>query len=58
MTGDGIVYFANSTHGLAIGPALVNPVVGSMDVAFEALGYERVDAAGFSDRLEGAIGFA
>jgi CubicO group peptidase (beta-lactamase class C family) len=54
-TGDGIVYFANSTHGLAIGPAMVEPVVGSMAVAFESLGYERVDALGFTERLEGAI---
>jgi len=54
-TGDGIVYFANAMHGLAIAPALVNPVVGNMDPAFDWCGYERVDAPGFVERLDGAI---
>ena len=51
----GIVYFANSVNGLAIGPALVTDIVGTMDPTFEWMGYERFDAPGFTERLEGAV---
>jgi CubicO group peptidase (beta-lactamase class C family) len=51
----GLVYFANGDTGLAIGPALVAEVVGEMGSTFEWLGYDRSDAPGFSERLDGAV---
>jgi CubicO group peptidase (beta-lactamase class C family) len=51
---DGIVYFANSTNGLAIGEALCRPVIGDIGVAFAWNGYDSIDSPGFSERLEGA----
>lgn len=53
VEGDGLVYFANSANGLAIGRALVAPVVGSMEPTFAWAGYEAHDAPGFGMRLEG-----
>ena len=49
----GVVYFANSQNGLAVGRALVAGVVGDMDATFEWAGYERHDAPGFAERLDG-----
>ncbi|HXV77779.1 MAG TPA: serine hydrolase, partial [Candidatus Polarisedimenticolaceae bacterium] len=54
-TGSGLVYFANSANGLAIGPALVADVVGEMGATFEWLGYERYDSPGYAERLAGAV---
>jgi CubicO group peptidase (beta-lactamase class C family) len=54
-TGDGTVYFANSSNGLAIGPMMVADVVGSMEPTFAWLDYERVDSPGFAERLEGSL---
>lgn len=56
--GDGLVYFANSANGLAIGRALVAPVVGTMDPTFTWAGYETHQAPGFSQRLEGLVAAA
>ncbi|MDX1642716.1 MAG: serine hydrolase domain-containing protein [Thermoanaerobaculia bacterium] len=55
VEGDGLVYFANSANGLAIGRALVAPVVGSMEPTFAWAGYEAHDAPGFGERLEGLV---
>lgn len=57
-TGDGIVYFANSANGLAIGRALTRPILGSADPSFQWAGYEAHDAPGWSERLEGAAAAA
>jgi CubicO group peptidase (beta-lactamase class C family) len=54
-TGDGIVYFTNSSNGLAIGPTMMASVVGSMEPTFAWLDYERVDSPGFGERLEGSL---
>ncbi len=51
----GVVYFANSMNGLAIGPAIVADVVAPMEATFDWMGYERYDQPGFAERLEGAV---
>ncbi len=53
--GSGVVYFANGMNGLAPGPALVEGVVGAMAPTFDWLVYERYDAPGFAERLEGSL---
>lgn len=50
---DGIVYFANSVNGLAIGKALCQSVIEDIGVAFAWNGYDSIESPGFAERLEG-----
>ncbi len=51
----GLVYFANSSNGLAIARRLVQPVVGEMRPTFAWLGYEQSDDPGWSERRAGFL---
>lgn len=51
----GLVYFANSTNGLAIGRELVRNALGNLDVAFEWAGYDPYDRPGWAERLDGLV---
>lgn len=51
----GIVYFANSSNGLAIARPLVGSVVGDIRPTFDWLGYGQIDDPGWTERREGSL---
>lgn len=54
----GVVYFANSSNGLAIARRVIEEVVGDMEPAFVLLDYSQSDEPGWAERRRGSMAAA
>jgi CubicO group peptidase (beta-lactamase class C family) len=50
-----VVYFANSSNGLAVARELMQPIAGDMDLTFAWLGHAQTNDAGWAERRRGHL---